>query len=222
MGELTSPATDIIERPAGQETNSRYLVAKCIADRLIGVLLLVLSLPVMLIVAVLVKLNSHGPVLFSQTRIGKGRKPFTMYKFRTMCNEAEDMLTSVLHLNEEPTGMLTKIKDDPRITKTGRLLRATSMDELPQLLNVIKGDMSLVGPRPPLPPEVALYNDHHLRRLEITPGITGLWQVSGRKNLSFEEMVDLDLAYAAKRSLLLDIWILFKTIPEVLKMNGAR
>lgn len=222
MEELTGSATDVVKSPAGRAANAWYLVAKRIADRFVVVLLSLLCLPLMLIVAALIKLDSRGPVLFKQTRIGKGREPFKMYKFRTMCNEAEDMLPSMLHLNEEPTGMLTKIKDDPRITRLGRILRTTSIDELPQLLNVIKGDMSLVGPRPPMPSEVVLYNDHHMRRLEITPGITGLWQVSGRKNLSFEEMVELDLAYTAKRGPLLDLWILLKTFPEVLKMNGAR
>jgi len=207
--------------PAGR-LNDVYLVIKPIADRAFGLLLLALFTPLMLVLAVILRLDSSGPTIFKQTRVGKGVKPFEMYKFRTMCEEAEDMLPHVLHLNEDASGMLTKIKDDPRVTNVGRVLRATSLDELPQLINVVKGDMSLVGPRPPLPSEVALYDSCHMRRLEITPGITGLWQVSGRKNLDFDAMVDLDIRYAERQSMLIDLWIILKTIPEVLKMNGAR
>jgi exopolysaccharide biosynthesis polyprenyl glycosylphosphotransferase len=186
---------------------------------LTGMLLLVLALP-MALIALAIKLDSHGPVIFRQRRLGRGQAPFEVYKFRSMRQDADQQLALLRHLNEAD-GPLFKIKADPRITRVGRWLRRLSLDELPQLVNVVKGDMSLVGPRPPLPREVAEYEPWHLRRLEVSPGVTGLWQVSGRSELSFDEMVLMDIYYIETWSLGLDVRILFRTLPAVLSARGA-
>ncbi|WP_235867302.1 sugar transferase [Priestia abyssalis] len=167
---------------------------------------------IFLVVAVAIKLEDpKGPVFFSQKRVGKDGKEFEMYKFRSMVTDAEKRLEALLKHNET-TGAMFKMKNDPRVTKIGRFIRKTSIDELPQLWNVLKGDMSLVGPRPPLPREVSEYTDYDKQRLLVTPGCTGLWQVSGRSNIGFKEMVDLDLHYIRKRSILMDIKLIFKTV----------
>lgn len=184
------------------------------------VLFVVLLIPLFLIVAVIIRITSPGPVIFEQQRVGRGGKVFTAYKFRTMRVGAEDEQENFLHLNEA-SGPLFKIRNDPRTTRVGRWLRRTSLDELPQLWNVLRGDMSLVGPRPPLPNEVAQYEDWHKRRLDVAPGVTGLWQVSGRSELTFDEMVMLDLYYIENWSPWLDMWILIKTIPALLTARGA-
>jgi lipopolysaccharide/colanic/teichoic acid biosynthesis glycosyltransferase len=150
-------------------------------------------------------------VFFSQTRVGKNGKEFKMYKFRSMVSDAEERLNDLLKYNET-TGAMFKMKNDPRVTKVGRFIRKTSIDELPQLWNVLKGDMSLVGPRPPLPREVEQYTEYDKQRLLVTPGCTGLWQISGRSNVGFKEMVELDLQYIRNRSILLDLKIIFKTV----------
>ena len=181
--------------------------------------LVVAAIP-MLVLAVAVKLSSPGPVLFKQKRVGRGGEEFTCYKFRTMYQDAEQRLAEIAHLNEA-SGPIFKIKNDPRLTPLGRFLRRTSLDELPQVFNILKGEMSWVGPRPPLPREVVEYSDWHLKRLDVTPGLTGLWQVSGRSDLSFEEMVKLDIYYAENWSLGMDATIILKTIPAVLKREGA-
>jgi exopolysaccharide biosynthesis polyprenyl glycosylphosphotransferase len=181
--------------------------------------LLVLAPPLFL-VAVLVKLDSPGPALFRQIRLGRGGKPFTCYKFRSMQQEAEGELARLSGMNEA-AGPIFKIRDDPRCTRIGRLLRRFSLDELPQLINVLLGDMSVVGPRPPLPAEVEQYEDWHRDRLSIPSGITGLWQVMGRSDLSFDEMVMLDLFYAENWSLWLDFKIMLRTVPTVLFARGA-
>jgi exopolysaccharide biosynthesis polyprenyl glycosylphosphotransferase len=183
----------------------------------VGMLLL---LPVWLVIAVAIKLDSPGPVFYKQERAGRGGKPITIYKFRSMYQGADAMLAKLLALNEA-SGPLFKMRDDPRRTRVGRFLRQTSLDELPQLINVLRGDMSLVGPRPALLSEVAQYQDWHLRRLEVLPGITGLWQVSGRSDLTFDEMVMLDIYYGENWSLGLDLRILIRTIPQVLFGDGA-
>lgn len=197
-----------------------YLFLKRLMDIVFSVAAIIILLPLFIIVAVIIKLDSKGPVLFIQKRCGKDGKIFKMYKFRSMCMDAEEKLDQIHHLNdvEEP---LFKIKDDPRLTRVGRFLRRTSIDELPQLINIIKGDMSLVGPRPPLPSEVEKYNSWQKLRLSVKPGLTGLWQISGRSNLGFDEMVRLDLKYIAERNLVYDIKIIIKTIPAVLKFYGA-
>ena len=191
-------------------------------SRTAALIVLVLSSPLMAAIALAIRLDSEGPVVFRQVRVGKNGRRFMMYKFRTMCNGAHDMLDDVRHLNEEPTQLIIRIKDDPRVTRLGRFLRATSLDELPQLVNILLGQMAIVGPRPPSPEEVEQYDEYQIQRLRTTPGLTGLWQVSGRKDLPFDDMVRLDIEYAEKQSLLFDLWIVAKTVPAVLRAEGAR
>jgi exopolysaccharide biosynthesis polyprenyl glycosylphosphotransferase len=181
--------------------------------------LLVLS-PFLSLTAILIKLDSPGPVFFKQTRLGRGAKPFTCYKFRSMWEDAEEVKPALSELNEA-AGPIFKIKDDPRVTRMGKVLRRFSIDELPQLINVFRGDMSMVGPRPPLPCEAEEYEDWHHERLKIPSGITGLWQVMGRSDLTFDEMVMLDLYYAENWSLWQDFKIMLRTIPTVLFGRGA-
>jgi lipopolysaccharide/colanic/teichoic acid biosynthesis glycosyltransferase len=190
-------------------------------DRLAAGLAVLLLLPVLGAIAVAVRLDSPGPVLFRQTRIGRGGREFTMLKFRTMVVDAEARRGDLLALNQNADGLLFKMADDPRVTRVGRVLRRFSVDELPQLFNVLSGRMSLGGPRPPLPAEVALYDDSVRRRLLVKPGLTGLWQVSGRSDLTWEESVRLDLRYVENWSLLLDIMILWKTGFAVVRARGA-
>jgi exopolysaccharide biosynthesis polyprenyl glycosylphosphotransferase len=195
-------------------------VAKRSFDLFVTVLGSIVLSPVFLLIAIAVKLTSRGPVFFRQERVGYHGRPFKILKFRTMVMDAEDRLEDLMHMNEA-TGPLFKMKDDPRVTKVGRLLRKLSLDELPQLFNVIRGDMSLVGPRPPLPREVAQYEDWMMARLEVRPGITGLWQVSGRSELPFEDYVRLDLFYIENWSLAYDLFILAKTVPTLVTARGA-
>jgi len=192
-------------------TKSYLLTKRCIdiASSLMG--LLILSL-LFFVVALLIKLEDpKGKVFFKQLRVGKDGKEFYIYKFRSMASDAEDRLKELLALNEV-SGAMFKMKEDPRVTKVGRFIRKTSIDELPQLLNVLKGEMSLVGPRPPLPREVAEYSNYDKQRLLVVPGCTGLWQVSGRSNVGFSEMVELDLQYIRVRSTIFDMKIIFKTV----------
>lgn len=184
-----------------------------------SVALLVLS-PVMLAAAIAVKLSSPGPVLFRQQRAGLGGRPFAFYKFRSMCVDAEQRKQALLEKNEQ-TGPVFKIASDPRITRVGRFLRRTSIDELPQLWNVLRGDMSLVGPRPPIVAEVKDYAPWQRRRLEITGGLTCIWQVSGRSSILFNDWVRLDLRYVRQASVLTDVRLLARTIPAVLTCRGA-
>ncbi|MED3793808.1 sugar transferase [Niallia alba] len=193
-------------------TARSYLVMKRAID-IIGSFcgLVVLSL-LFVIIALLIKLEDpKGKVFFKQLRIGKDGKEFYMYKFRSMASDAEERLKELLALNEV-SGAMFKMKDDPRVTKIGKFIRKTSLDELPQLFNVLRGDMSLVGPRPPLPREVEEYSAYDKQRLLVTPGCTGLWQVSGRSNVGFEDMVKLDLEYITERTLILDFKIILKTV----------
>ena len=186
---------------------------------LVGCGLLVL-VPIFAIVALAIKLDSAGPVFYRQTRVGRNGRPFQMLKFRSMCSDAEKRVDELSDRNEA-TGPLFKMRNDPRITRVGGFLRRWSIDELPQLLNVLRGDMSLVGPRPPIPSEVAKYEDWQLGRLRAVPGLTGLWQVSGRSEVPFHDMVRLDLHYIRNWSLGLDLEILLRTIPAVLTSRGA-
>jgi exopolysaccharide biosynthesis polyprenyl glycosylphosphotransferase len=195
-------------------------IVKNLVDRFGALILLVLLSPVLLGVALSVRLTSCGPVLFRQVRVGRDGSPFRIFKFRSMYVDAEARLAELKHLNEHD-GVLFKIRDDPRVTPVGRWLRRLSLDELPQLLNVLLGQMSLVGPRPPLPAEVAAYADDVRRRLAVKPGMTGLWQVSGRSDLSWEEAVRLDLRYVENWSLSLDLVILLRTMTAVLRSSGA-
>ncbi|AVD55064.1 MULTISPECIES: sugar transferase [Heyndrickxia] len=174
-----------------------------------------------LIVAVLIKIEDpKGTVFFKQIRVGKNGKEFYMFKFRSMVSDAEERLKDLLKYNEID-GAMFKIKEDPRVTKIGKFIRKTSMDELPQLWNVLKGEMSLVGPRPPLPREVNEYTNYEKQRLFVTPGCTGLWQVSGRNDISFKDMVELDLKYIKERSIYYDIKIILKTVAIIFISKGA-
>jgi exopolysaccharide biosynthesis polyprenyl glycosylphosphotransferase len=183
-------------------------------------LLLLLLLPVLALLALVVRATSPGPALFVQERVGRRGETFRVFKFRTMTVDAEQRLVDLAHLNEHD-GVLFKVRNDPRITRVGGVLRKYSLDELPQLFNVLRGEMSLVGPRPPLPSEVARYQGHTHRRLLVKPGITGLWQVSGRSELSWNETVRLDLHYVENWSLGLDIAIMARTVVAVLARRGA-
>ncbi|PGD55227.1 multidrug MFS transporter [Bacillus toyonensis] len=206
-----------------KKVNARkgYLVAKRCIDFIGALCGLILLSPVFLIIAVLIKYQDpKGPVLFKQIRIGKNGKEFYMYKFRSMVVDAEKKLEDLLKHNEV-SGAMFKMKEDPRVTRIGRLIRKTSIDELPQLLNVLKGEMSLVGPRPPLPREVKQYTAYDKQRLLVTPGCAGLWQVTERNSVGFKEMVELDLEYINKRSVIYDLKIIFKTIQIMIKSNGA-
>ncbi|MCX7523042.1 sugar transferase [Microbacterium sp. STN6] len=195
-------------------------IAKRAMDIAIAGLALIALLPVMLVLAVLIRADSQGPVLFRQERVGRGGEPFMMLKFRSMIVNAESALPALLAKNEG-SGVLFKMKDDPRVTRIGRVLRRYSLDELPQLWNVFIGDMSLVGPRPPLEREVEAYDGHVGRRLYIKPGLTGMWQVNGRSNLSWDESVRLDLYYVENWSVMGDLVLLWRTAKVVLRSEGA-
>lgn len=195
-------------------------VVKEVVDRVGAALLLSVLAPVLVAVAVWVRVGAPGPVLFRQVRVGKDGREFVMYKFRTMYLDAEARLCELRHLNEHD-GVLFKIRNDPRVTPAGRWLRRLSLDELPQLGNVLRGQMSLVGPRPPLPEEAAAYPDDARRRLAVKPGMTGLWQVSGRADLPWDEAVRLDLRYVENWSLCLDLVIMLRTLAAVCRTSGA-
>ena len=189
-------------------------------DLILSSLLIVLLSPFLIIIPVLIKLDSRGRVFFMQKRIGHGGKEFYLFKFRSMIDGAENQIHRIADKNEAD-GLIFKIKEDPRITKIGKYLRRFSLDELPQIFNVFLGQMSLVGPRPPLPAEVQKYNEWHWKRLRVSAGMTGLWQVSGRSQLPFDEMIKLDIFYIENWSIWLDIKIILKTIPVVLSSKGA-
>lgn len=186
------------------------LIIKRVVDVVMALALVVALLPVLLIVAIAVKLDSPGPLYYNRVRVGKNGRHFTMYKFRTMSSDAERRLRDLQHLNTGGAYMV-KIKDDPRVTRVGRLLRVSSIDEVPQLLNVLLGDMSMIGPRPQTPEEVAHYTDAQRVRLTVLPGITGLWQIKDRHNPSFEQWIAWDVHYIARWSLWLDLCIAWRT-----------
>ena len=190
-------------------------------DITVALIALLLLSPLLMLIATLIKLESNGGALFKQDRVGLNSVPFTMWKFRSMSIDAEAQRSNLSQQNEMSSGITFKMKRDPRITRVGALIRKTSIDELPQLFNVLKGDMSLVGPRPPLPSEVSEYSRSDRLRLEVVPGITCLWQISGRSDIPFEQQVKLDIQYIEKQTLWFDLWVLVKTIPAVLKARGA-
>ena len=200
----------------------RYLINKRIFDIVFSLSVLILLSPVYLILALLIVLDDpHAGPIYAQTRVGKDGKPFRFYKFRTMVKDADRMLDSLLDLNEKRDGPAFKIKDDPRITRVGRFLRKTSLDELPQFFNVLKGDMSVVGPRPPLPHEVAQYSPYHMQRLSVTPGLTCYWQTrKNRDAIQFEDWVEMDLQYIRERSYLLDLKLILLTVKVVTTGQG--
>ncbi len=197
------------------------LLLKGVMDRVIGVLAVIVAAPLMVVIAVTIKLTSPGPALFHQVRSGLNGRLFKMHKFRTMVENAED-LRQDLEADNEMSGPVFKIKNDPRVTRIGRWLRRTSLDELPQLFDIVVGDMSLVGPRPPIPAEVEEYERWQRRRLSMKPGLTCFWQIAGRNEVSFDQWMKLDLKYIDNWSLKLDLIILLKTIPVVLLGKGAQ
>lgn len=198
-----------------------FWIGKRIQDVCFSLAGLILLSPLLLLIALLIKVEDpKGAVIFAQTRVGKNGKPFKMYKFRSMVSGAEAMLGNLMEQNEI-SGAMFKMKNDPRITRVGRFIRKTSLDELPQLMNVLKGNMSLVGPRPPLPREVADYTSYDMLRLLVVPGCTGLWQISGRNHVGFREMVELDLEYIANQSFKKDIVIMCKTVKVLFGADNA-
>ena len=205
-------------RPA--RLSGTQVVLKFAFDLLVAGLAVIVLSPLLLAVALAVKVSSPGPVLYTQRRVGLRGRPFTMLKFRTM-RKGADAEVAQLRAERGVNDVMFKLADDPRVTRVGRWLRKFSIDEFPQLFNVIRGDMSLVGPRPPLPEEVTQYEDWHFDRLEAPPGITGLWQVSGRSELSFDDCVRLDVFYIENWSLAYDLYILAKTVPVLLRHRGA-
>ena len=200
--------SEVIEN---ERSNILYEVIKRIIDIVASFIGLILLSPLILIVSMLIKLESKGEVIFKQKRVGLNGKEFYMYKFRSMVINAEE-LKAELESQNEMSGPMFKMKDDPRITRIGKFIRKTSIDELPQLINVIKGDMSLVGPRPSLPKEVDEFEQWMRERLAVKPGLTCIWQISGRNNIDFEDWMKLDIKYVRERSLVLDFKLIFKTI----------
>lgn len=204
-----------------QERRYLYKGIKRIFDFVASFIGLVLLSPLFLIVAIAIKIEDpKGPVFYSQIRLGKKQEPFKMYKFRSMVVDADKHLKELLDENEIE-GAMFKMKEDPRVTKVGEFIRKYSIDELPQLVNVLLGNMSLVGPRPPLPREVKEYTEYDKLRLAVKPGCTGLWQISGRNDVGFHEMVELDLKYIDRRGFMFDIYVLFKTVAVFVHPNAA-
>lgn len=202
------------------DRQSRYIFLKRFFDIVLSLVgLIILAIPC-LIIAIFIKLCDGGPVLYTQARVGKDGKIFKIYKFRSMYVDTDKLLDKLSEQNEV-TGPMFKMKNDPRITSVGRFLRKTSLDELPQLWNVLLGDMSLVGPRPPLPKEVAKYSEYDRQRLWVIPGCTGLWQATERNDVGFDRMVELDLEYIQKRSLMFDAKIILMTFWVIIHPNGA-
>ncbi len=230
MSENVATVDDSRERavpPLRHGEQSRATAIACRAlDVVVAALALVVLSPLLLAIALWIRLDTHGPALFRQERLGRGMKPFTVNKFRTMHMNMtnEEHVAFVQRLIDgvaERHGEMFKLAADERVTRAGRILRKTSLDELPQLLNVLRGDMSLVGPRPCLAYEAERYPSHAFGRFAVKPGITGLWQVSGRSQLTFHEMIALDLEYARRRSFWVDVLILLRTVPVVLGGKGA-
>ena len=212
-GTVSEAQLEIRESPA-------YDIGKRFFDLAVGSLNLLLLLPIIPVIALMIKLDSPGPVFFMQTRVGKDGQSFKFRKFRSMHREAETRRQEVESLNEQE-GPVFKVRSDPRVTVVGGFLRRSSLDEIPQILNVLRGEMSLVGPRPHMPAEVEKYQPWHRKRLEVVPGITCLWQISGRSRLSFNEWMRLEMEYLRLRSLKTDLVIFLRTIPAVIARKGA-
>ncbi|CAI6082012.1 hypothetical protein COHCIP112018_03504 [Cohnella sp. JJ-181] len=215
--DSSQPYMEVVKTPL----RGMNIVLKRLFDILISAMLLILLAPLFAVLGLWTKIDSKGPVFFKQVRVGKNGVPFSMIKFRSMRTDAERLRERLDTSNEVSGGPAFKLKDDPRVTRTGRWLRKYSLDELPQLWNVLRGDMSLIGPRPPLPDEVAQYTNYHWRRMDVLPGMTGLWQVSGRSDLNFEEWINLDIQYIERWSIALEMKILLKTVPVVIRGTGA-
>ncbi|MGL5869562.1 sugar transferase [Clostridium chrysemydis] len=210
-------------REIGAQKEKSYIIynfTKRIIDILGSLIGLIFLSPILLIISILIKLESKGDLIFSQERIGKDGKSFKMYKFRSMVQNAEE-LKKKLETQNEMSGPMFKMKEDPRVTRVGKFIRKTSIDELPQLVNVLKGEMSLVGPRPSLPKEVKEFEPWMLKRLEVKPGLTCIWQVSGRNNIDFEDWMKLDIKYVNERSTLYDLKLIFTTVFVLLGDSNA-
>ena len=206
------PKQPIPKQQVQTNNNKHYLRSKRVFDFVLSLLGIIILSPLFVLIAFIIKVEDRkGPVFFKQIRVGKGGKTFYIYKFRSMITNAEELKVFLSNQNEA-TGPVFKIKHDPRVTRVGRFIRKTSIDELPQLLNVLKGEMSLVGPRPPLPDEVEKYTSYERQRLSVTPGLTCYWQVSGRSNISFERWIELDLKYIEDRNFFIDMKLIFITI----------
>ena len=199
---------------------NRYEKIKRFFDICLSSAALVVLSPLLLVIAILIYLEDKGPVIYTQTRIGKDGRAFKLYKFRSMCVDADEKLKDLQKLNERD-GPVFKIRDDPRVTKVGKFIRKTCIDELPQLVNIIKGDMSIVGPRPPLPNEVEQYNSYQKQRLLVVPGLTCYWQIQKGEETTFDEWVELDLKYIKERSILLDFRLILLTFKVILSGKGA-
>lgn len=234
MGITTIDSGDATAKPgpdrSGRARARAINVACRTLDIVLATIMLVVLLPVMLFIAAVIAAESRGPVIFRQRRVGRSQVPFTVNKFRTMRHGASpnvhrDFVLRLIAGEDPPSAEdgpeRYKLTSDPRVTRIGRVLRRTSLDELPQLWNVVRGDMSLVGPRPAIPYEVDHYPPHWFGRFAVKPGVTGLWQVRGRSSVSLEEMIRLDLEYVSRRSAWLNLWILLRTIPAVLSLRGA-
>jgi lipopolysaccharide/colanic/teichoic acid biosynthesis glycosyltransferase len=229
LRESVAPAQSVRAAAHGGFRPLTTRLTKRLLDLAVAMTCLAVLAPLLVLVAALVRLTTPGPALFQQTRLGRGRRPFVLYKFRTMYTGSSDQVhreyvRKLLTQDQPPAGGrggAFKLEHDERITPLGRLIRRTSIDELPQLLNVIRGDMSLVGPRPALPWEADMFDAVYFARFIVPPGLTGLWQVSGRNSLTMRQGLDLDLEYARRQSLALDLWILLKTVPVVLSTRGA-
>ncbi|MCK4546890.1 MAG: sugar transferase [Candidatus Eisenbacteria sp.] len=216
-GKARVGRTDV---PLMQSSDAAYTWTKRVIDVTFAFIALVILMPVLLVVAVGVKMDSTGPVVFRQKRVGRYGNPFIFYKFRSMEVGAEDARAEILHLNEAEAPLF-KMRNDPRVTRLGRWIRKYAVDEIPQLVNVLKGDMSFVGPRPHLPEEARQYTPEQSRRLSVIPGITCLWQVSGPKRISFHEWIAADLEYVNRRCLSVDLAIVLRTIKVVLTGEGT-
>lgn len=198
-----------------------YEIIKRLFDIICSLISIIILSPVFILISLLIKIEDpKGKILFSQDRCGKNGEIFKMYKFRSMVHNAEELLEDLQKMNEM-SGPVFKIKEDPRITRVGKFIRKTSLDELPQIINILNGDMSFVGPRPPLVNEVKQYNEYQIQRLLVKPGLTCIWQVSGRNNIDFDEWIELDLKYIKERSLILDLILIIKTIPALLGDENA-
>lgn len=216
---MTEKRIHIDEQKLNHQYGYRFI--KRLFDIVASSCAVIILSPIFLIIAIAIKINDPaGPVFYSQIRVGKNGKKFRMFKFRSMVTNADELLEKLRDQNEVK-GAMFKMKEDPRITKVGKFIRKYSLDELPQLLNVVGGSMSIVGPRPPLPAEVAEYTDYDKQRLLVRPGATGMWQVGGRNDLSFDQMVELDLTYINERSVWLDLKIMFETVKVMIKPNAA-
>lgn len=210
-----------VRSAVGEKNTTLYDMIKRLIDIITSLIGFVCLSPVFLVVSILIKKESKGPIIFSQDRVGKNNTKFKMYKFRSMVQNAEELKAKLQEKNEM-SGPMFKMKEDPRVTKVGKFIRKTSIDELPQLINVLKGDMSLVGPRPSLPKEVEEFEPWMMERLNVKPGLTCYWQVSGRNNIDFEDWMKLDIRYVRERNTLTDIKLIFKTVFVLFGDENAR